>query len=227
MFAKPSVFKENAELIKRLQGGARFPPDHDPPKTIRDSGFANAVNEAVFEDFRWFGSMMNISSADLWMVEETPKTLVSNIQTTDPELGRTYKVFYNGVEMGDLQVTEGHGSFEIDDQKRLAARTARAYLHLHNARFLPYDDIHGFLALIEVQLGTWEGGYEPSWARARLAATQVLTGYLWEVMASEDAVPWLLHHVDGPYWMVRHETEHWKAKGFDPLVEWKGDRRHR
>lgn len=171
--------------------------------------------------------MMNISSADPWMVEETPKTLVSNIQTTDPELGRTYKVFYNGVEMGDLQITDGHGSFEIDEQKRLEAKTARAYLHLQNVRFLPYEHVHGFLSLIEVHLGSWEGGYDPSWARARLAATQVLTGYLWEVMACEDAVPWLLHQVDGPYWMVQHETEHWKKSGFDPLVEWKGDRKQR
>lgn len=229
MFGKPSVFKEYKGLIVSLQTGERTPPQHRRPGAVTDSGFESFATEdaqAIFEGFDYFGALLNRHVEDPWMIEEQPETLLKTRQIEGPSLGRTYKVSYNGVPMGSLQVTAGFhlpSSLHNDVEWHRKNRAAIVAVELDNLRFIPYTHAVGFVAAIELFVGPWQDGVT-SRSRARLEASARLTGYLWEVMRQEEAIPQFRHRIEGPYDLLKTTTDHWKAEGVDPFARWGGDR---
>lgn len=231
MFGKPHIIKEYAGLIKQLEQGERRPAQHVRPHRVTDSGFesfATAGVQAVFEGFEYFGSLMNQHIADPWTVEETPDTLVKDLLSDSPELGRTYLVYYNGVTLGRLQVTEGsnmNGGLREDISWHRENRAAYATLELDELRFVAYDDVLSLVSAVELLVGPFQDN-DIARPRARSIAAAALTGYLWEVIRSGDEyVPSFDHRVNGPYDLLKLTTDHWKEGGVDPFERWNGDRR--
>jgi hypothetical protein len=224
MFGKPSLSNEYARIIRQLEEGERHVPQHNRPKSIHDSGFESFVtpaHEVLFEDFNWFGALMNRQTADPWAVEETPDTLLKDLD--DPDLGRTYNVYYNAVMMGRLQIGIGDLHSLLHPQEFIHKRSARAFLQLNWLRFVPYDDAHQFVSALGLLLGRFEE-HEAAYARAAAAATAALMGYLWESVRVEDAVMDFEYRTEGPYDLLLQTTDHWKANGIDPFESWNGDR---
>jgi len=230
MFGKPSQTKELAGLIKKLEQGERRPAQHVRPETVTDKGFhsfATAGVQAVFGGFEYFGALLNQHVAEAWTIEETDDTRVKDIRSDSPELGRTYQVFYNGVKLGRLQVTEGSnmsGAFKVEIEWRRENRAAHATLDLDYLRFIAYDDVLSLISAIELFVGPFENN-DIARPRAKANAAAALTGYLWEVQrADEQYVPSFEHRVEGPYDLLKLTTDHWKEGGVDPFERWNGDR---
>ncbi|WP_284339069.1 hypothetical protein [Devosia nitrariae] len=229
MFGKPSILKEYAGLARQLEEGERRPPQHERPRSVTDKGFASFATsgvQAVFEAFEYFGTLMNRQVSDPWTIEETSDTLVKDIRSDSPELGRTYRVYYNGVRMGRLQVTEGVTADGLgkDIEWHREHRSAYVILELDNLRFVPYDDVLSMVSTVELLVGVFDDN-DLARARAKSSAAAALTGYLWEVMrAGDEYVPPFEHRVDGPYDLLKITTDHWKERGIDPFERWDGDR---
>lgn len=229
MFGKPSIFKEHAGLIKALENGQRKPAEHVRPNAITDSGFtsfATADARAVFDGFEYFGALMNQHVADPWTVEEQADTLIKTFQLDDPALGRTYRIFYNSVPMGKIQVTAGvhpEGLLKDDINWHRENRAAIAFVELDNLRFVPYQHALSLVSAVYLFIGQFEDG-ERSRTRSRSEAAALLTGYLWEAIRYDDLIAEFHERIDGPYDLLRITTDHWKDGGVDPFERWNGDR---
>ncbi|WDR05563.1 hypothetical protein PSQ90_14995 [Devosia rhodophyticola] len=229
MFGKPSITM-NSRLIKQLEEGERRPAQHERPRSVTDKGFNSFATpgiQAVFEGFDFFGALMNQHIAKPWTIEETGDTLVKDWSSDSPELGRTYQVFYNGVTLGRLQVTEGAntaGGFREKIEWHRENRAAHALLELNQLRYVPYEDVLSLVSTIELLVGPFENN-DIARPRARANAAAALTGYLWEVQRADDQyAPDFEHRVDGPYDLLKLTTDHWKEGGIDPFERWNGDR---
>lgn len=230
MFGKPRVSKEYASVIEKLESGERRRPEHRRPRSVTDSGFDSFATTgviAVFEGFEYFGALLNRQVSDPWTVEETAETLVMDYRGDSPELGRTYVLFFNGVRVGRVQVTEGFneaGGFRETLEWHRVNRAARVLIDIDYLRFIPFDDALSIISAIELFLGNFEDG-NAARLLAKLKASAALTAYLWEVVRADDGhVPRFDHRVEGPYDLLKQTTERWKAEGIDPFVRWNGDR---
>ena len=228
MFGKPTLRQEYANIIRQIEDGERLPPDHQPPKSIRDSGFETFITPAhqvFFEHFKWFGVMMNHKTSDPWCIEELPDTLVRDYQSDSPEIGRRYRVFYNACNMGTLQVLPaGDVLKDIEDWKN--APEAHAILQLNYLQFVPWDEAAALVRAVEVLMGRFED-YDAAWARASAAATAALSAHLWEVVRVPDIAMDFYHSTHGPYDTVRETNARWESSGLDPMEKWSGDRPQR
>lgn len=228
MFGKPSVVKEHAVLIKKLENGERKPAQHDRPQSLdgRFKSFLTAGAQTTFEGFDYFAAILNQHIAEPWTVEETGDTHIKDIMSDSPSLGRTYEVFYNGVKLGRVQVGEGLTIDGIgkDINWHREHRSAYVILELDYLRFVPYDHAISLVSAVELFTGAFETN-DISRPRARSAATEALSGHLWEIMrAGDEYVPSFDHRITGPYDLLQYSTEHWKECGLDPFERWKGDR---
>lgn len=220
--------KEYAGIIKQIESGERMPPSHDIPRSIREPGegfesFRSPAHDIFFEDFRWLQTMMNHNTAEPWCIEEMSDTLIRDLASDRPELGRRYRVYYNSCTMGTLQVHPG-GFGLLDPERFKRERKAWAIVDLEYLRFIPWDHAIGFVRTVHFQLGAFPD-YDTAWAKASAAATEALTGYLWEAMRIDDLVMDFNHSFEGPYEVVQQTTEHWaNDPKFDPLRQWNGDR---
>ncbi|MAN77453.1 MAG: hypothetical protein CML24_09750 [Rhizobiales bacterium] len=228
MFGKPSINKEYSKLITQLETGERNQPTHVRPRAVTDNGlesFATPGVQAVFEGFEFFGVLLNRQVSDPWTIEETGETRVRDVRSDSPELGRTYTVYFNGVRLGRIQVTEGFQPEGINKplEWHRENRAARIILDLAWMRFVPYDDAFSLLYALELLLARRGKDMRD---RARHAATAALTGYVWEALRVDDIVPDLLHWTEGPYDLLVETSAHWKESGIDPFTQWDGDRSH-
>lgn len=164
---------------------------------------------------------MNFQLPDAWAVEETPDTLLKDLE--DPDLGRTYRIYYKPIMLGTLQVGIGDLSVLLRPEEFIHKRSARAVLDLHWLRFVPYDDAHQLVVTIDLLLGPF-AERDAAYARASAAATAALTRYLWESVRVEDVVMVFGHSTEGPYELLRRTTDQWKANSIDPFERWNGDR---
>lgn len=228
MFGKPTIFKEHAGLIRELETGARRPAEHVRPTAVTDSGFESFATpdaQAIFSGFEYFAALLNQHVADPWTVEEQGKTLLNTMQIEGPALGRTYVVFYNGVNLGKIQVTAGFhvGGFREGVEWHLENRAAIVFVELDYLRFVPFNHALSLISSIEFFVGPFQDG-DTSRTRARLEASASLTGYLWEAVRYDDLVAEFYHRIEGPYDLLKQTTDHWKAEGVDPFERWGGDR---
>lgn len=228
MFGKPSIVKENAGLIKQLENGERRPAQHVRPQALdtRFKSFVTGGAEAIFEGFDYFAALLNQHVALPWTIEETGDTHIMDILSDSPSLGRTYKIFYNSVKTGRLQVSDGSSVGGIGEGIEWHRQQGEAYviLELDNLRFVPYDHALSMVSAVELFIGPFENN-DVATHRARSNAAEALSGHLWEVMrAGDEYVPSFDHRVTGPYELLRHTTNHWKEGGVDPFERWNGDR---
>ena len=177
----------------------------------------------MFEDFRWFGAVLNRNIADPWAIEELPDTNVRDMAADGPEYGRRYQIYYNACEMGTLQVTLGGHEWIMQPEKFAENRQARALLDLDYLRFVPYGDAHSLVSAVIMHTGPFID-YATASARASALATAALTKHLWETVRVPDAAMDFEHQTEGSYELLRHTTDHWKKNGIDPFEKWGGDR---
>jgi hypothetical protein len=226
MFSRRTLEKDYAGIIKQIEDGERRAPKHRPPHSIRDSGFNSFVtsaHEIMFEDFRWFGAMMNQNVSEPWSIEELPDTLVRDFTADSPDIGRRYRVHFNSCDLGTLQVTAG-GIASLRSAEEFSSHPeARVLVDLDYLRFVPFDDVHSFLSAIGMFVGRFEER-DAAVAVASAAATAALTGYLWETVRRPDSVVSFHQQLEGPYDLVRLTTKHWEKSGIDPFAMWSGDR---
>lgn len=228
MFGKPSLFTEYAGVIRQLEQGERRPAQHERPGAVTDGGFetlATAAVRAMFDGFEYFAALLNQNITEPWTVEETGDTLVSDPGSDSPDLGRTYRVYYNAVRLGRIQVTNGfhpEGLWQSVEWHR-ENRAARVLVDLDYLRFVPYNDAISLISMVELFVGHFDDS-AAAHLRAKAEATTALTGYLWEVQRAEDYVPSFDHTTEGPYDHLHRITRGWKERGFDPFERWNGDR---
>jgi hypothetical protein len=225
--AKPSLRKQYENVVREIEEGERRTPQHDIPRSIMGSGngfesFRTPSHDLFFQDFRWFQTILNRQVPDPWCVEELSDTLIRDFYSDSPDLGRRYCLYYNNCQIGLLQVRpSGFNVLEVERFRQ--DRQAWVTLDMNYLRFLPWDDVFGFLTAVHFLIGDFTEN-ETSRAKASAEATQALTGHMWESMRVEDAVLGFDHHLEGPYTLVQQTTEHWASGGIDPIARWGGDR---
>ena len=230
MFGKPRASKEYANVIAKLENGKRRVPQHVRPGSLSDAGFPSFITngvQATFEGFEFFGALMNRQVTDPWTVEETGEPLIADYLSDGPELGRKYRVYFNGFPVGQLQVGGGlheDGGFSASIDWHRENRAARVLVRLDYLRFIPFDDALSFVSTVQLLVGRFQDR-DTAYLLAKLNASAALTGYLWEVQRADDEyVPSFNHRVEGPYDLLRQTTDHWVAQGIDPFERWAGDR---
>ncbi|RWQ80741.1 MAG: hypothetical protein EOS85_15845 [Mesorhizobium sp.] len=222
------VHKDFDGIKKEIEDGERHPPEHKQPNALAEGGvktYVTRADEIVFDDFQWFGTMMNRDVADPWAIEEMEDTEIRDFGSEAPEYGRRYRVYYNACDMGTLQV-RSDGFDVLNDERFAANRRAKALLELHNLRFVPYDDALSLVRAVVLHLGPFEDR-EKAWDTASAEATATLSGHLWETVRVADTVMTFDHRTSGPYELVRRTTDHWKKCDIDPFEKWGGDRPQR
>ncbi|NKK58784.1 hypothetical protein GFM44_23075 [Rhizobium leguminosarum bv. viciae] len=219
------VRKDFSGIIAQLEG-ERHKPQHKQPASLAAGGaitsWIRPQHETLFEDFRWFAALMNRHVADEWAIEELPTTDARGYE--GPDIGRMYEVWYNACKVGRMQVTLGSGSLLSDDKER----SARVELKMNYLRFIDYRDAHSLLYEIGLLTGTFDRANADTFrAKAASAATDALTGYLWEAVRQPDIDPWFDFTAEGSYDILYDQVEHWRKNGIDPMTKWGGDRDNR
>jgi hypothetical protein len=218
------VHKDFSGIIKQLEG-ERHVPRHRQPESLAAGGaiasWIRPEHETLFDDFKWFGALLNNHLPDPWAIEELPKTDARGYE--GPEIGRMYEVWYNACKVGRFQVTVGSGVLLRRD-KSADKRGARLELELNYLRFIPYQDARGLLYELALMVGDFDmDNADASRAKAHALAADALGGHLWETVRNPDFDPIFDFKVDGSYALLRDQNERWKASGFDPMTNG-GDR---
>lgn len=218
------VHKDYSGVIAQLEG-ERHVPRHQQPESLVAGGaiksWIRPEHEVLFDDFRWFGALLNRHLADPWAVEELPKTDARGYE--GPEIGRMYELWYNACKVGRLQVTLGSGMLLRRDKSE-DKRAACLELDLNYLRWIPYRDARGLLYELVMMVGSFDmDNAEASRAKARTIAAEALSGHLWEAMRNPDIDPMFDFQVEGSYDLLRDQVDHWKSHGFDPMANG-GDR---
>lgn len=219
------LHKDYDAIKKDIEEGERHVPQHKQPTELAKGGvksYVHKADEILFEDFRWFGTMLNREIAEPWAIEEMEDTSLRELGSEAPEYGRRYQVYYNSRKMGTVQVRAG--GFDVLDEKRFSAnRRATALIDLYNLRFVPYEHAISLVRAIIFFIGPFRDR-DTAWDRATAEATAALAGYAWETIRVPELVQDFDHRTEGPYELVRHTTEHWKKNDIDPFEKWGGDR---
>ncbi|MBX5192434.1 hypothetical protein HJB86_26670 [Rhizobium sp. NZLR3b] len=219
------VRKDYAGIIEQLEG-QRHKPQQKQPNSLAAGGaivsWIRPEHEVLFEDFRWFAAVLNQHLPDPWAIEELPRTDARGYE--GPEIGRMYEVWYNACKVGRMQVTVGSGLLLRQDKSE-DERAARVELTLNYLRFIPYEDARALLYELHLMIGPFKfNDAESSRSRAGALAADELGGHLWECVRNSDFDPIFDFLVDGPYDLLREQTDRWKKHGIDPMVKWGGDR---
>jgi len=206
--------------------GERHVPKHRQPATLIEGGaiasWINEAHEIHFDDFRWFGALLNLRLSHPWSVEELPET---NLRGYDgPEIGRRYQVWFNACKIGTIQVKVGSFS-ALDPEKFADNRKARAELKLHFLRFVPYDDAYNLLYQLGLYIRSFDHqDIEGSHSAAKTEAVHALTAHLWDVVREPEYEETFEFIVEGSYDVFQDQVRHWKSTSFDPMEKWGGDR---
>ncbi len=218
------VHKDYSGIIAQLEG-ERHVPRHQQPKSLAAGGaiksWIRPEHETLFEDFRYFGAVLNRHLPDPWSIEELPTTDARGYE--GPEIGRMYEVWYNACKVGRFQVTLGSGMLLRRDKSE-DKRSACLELDLNYLRWIPYHDARGLLYELVMMVGSFDqDNPEASRARAMTIAAEALGGHLWEAVRNPDLDPMFDFRVDGTYDLLRDQVDHWKKHDFDPMANG-GDR---
>lgn len=218
------VHKDYSGIIAQLEG-ERHVPRHQQPKSLAAGGaiasWIRPEHQTLFEDFRWFGALLNRHLPDPWAIEELPRTDARGYDS--PDIGRMYRVFYNACEVGRFQVTLGAGML-LSQDKSPDKRSACLELELNYLRFIRYSDARGLLYELALMVGDFDrDNGDACRAKAQALAAEALGGYLWEAVRNPDLDPMFDFRVEGSYYLLRDQNEHWIKHGHNPMANG-GDR---
>lgn len=218
------IHKSYSDVKIDIEKGERHKPQHKQPKSLIDGGAIKsritAAHEILFDDFRWFGVLLNSDVAEAWAVEELNDTDISGFE--GPRAGRRYQVYYNACRMGTIEVTIG--GFEWYSREAFAQnRQARVEVELDYLRFAPFQDAHSLIYSIALYIGPCGDDGEAARSKAASIATAALTGHLWESVRKPDIDMRFSFRTEGPYELLRRGTDHWKAKDVDLFEKLDGD----
>lgn len=150
------IHKDYSGIIAQLEG-ERHVPRHRQPESLAAGGaiksWIRPEHETLFEDFQWFGTILNRHRADPWSIEELPSTDARGYDGR--EIGRMYEVWYNACKVGRFQVTLGSGALLRRDKSE-DKRSARIDLDLDYLRFIPYQDARGLLYELALMVGPFD-----------------------------------------------------------------------
>lgn len=205
--------------LKQLNGERRS-PKHVQPQSLAGGGVhpssIQPEHQVLFEDFRWFGALINKHIPKPWAIEELPTTVARGYDS--PDIGRNYKVWYNACEVGSFQITVGSAALfnrSIPGEERSAVLD----LSLNYLRFIPYQNAHGLLYGLSLLIGDFrKERADTCRALARAQAADALGGYLWEAIRAPDIDPTFTFRAEGSYDLVRDRTNEWLQSGYDPLA---------
>lgn len=211
----------------QIEEGERHKPQHQQPISLAAGGaIASRItpaHEILFEDFRWFGAVLNQHVTEPWSIEELNDTSARGYDA--PNIGRQYHIWYNACRMGRMQVTCGGRDWLSKPEGFADNRLACVEIELNYLRFVPYEDALSLISHIARFIG--EGNFEDdecSRIVARDEGAHVLAQHLWEVVRQPDIDPHFEYSIQGPYALLRDMVDHWKTNGIDPFEKWKGDR---
>ncbi|RUW49791.1 hypothetical protein EOA32_21405 [Mesorhizobium sp. M1A.F.Ca.ET.072.01.1.1] len=220
------IHKDFSAIRLAILEGERHKPKHDQPKSLIEGGavrsFITAAHEVLFDDFRWFGAVLNQHLSEGWAIEEINDTDVRSFD--GPEVGRRYRVFYNACQMGTIQVTVGGSDWIFHPEEFADNRKARVGLELDYLRFVPFGAAHSLVTTLALYVGQFSHDSEGARERASTIANSALAGHLWESVRTPDIDTTFEFRSEGPYELLRHIVAHWKSSGIDPFEKWDGDR---
>ena len=134
-----------------------------------------------------------------------------------PIFGRRFVVFFNRIEMGDIEVSPTGGIWGQE-------HGVEARLQLRHLGLVPFVDARQLVASIELLCGP-SGTREVVWAQANGAAIVAMTGYLWDAVRvdANEAIPLFEHDSHGPGTALRESVAHWTKNNVAPesLVAWR------
>jgi hypothetical protein len=173
--------KPKKKFVKRLLQSEPITPKHQQPKTIGGE-FGSLVSKEdrlFFEDFADFGVVVNWWLADeyvgrRWRLQELPETELTLHGVFDhgPTFGRSYAVFYNQVQVGELEL-EPFG-YRADRPK------LTTHIHLEYVRLLAFSTIRDFLAAIAMH--TCDDSRDSAeYFEAQQTIDRALTEALWQI----------------------------------------------
>lgn len=221
------VHTDYSGIKVQIEEGERHKPQHQQPTSLAAGGaiasWIRPAHEILFEDFRWFGAVLNQHVAEPWSIEELNDTNARGYDA--PDIGRQYHIWYNACRMGRMQVTCGGSDWVFKPEGFADNRRACVEIELNYLRFVPYDDAHNLISQIILFIGRFdfEDG-ERSRVLARGEGADVLAGHLWEAVRQSDIDPHFEYSIQGPYELLRHTVDHWTTSGIDPFEKWGGDR---
>ena len=221
------VIKPDYSRIKaQIEYGERHKPLHQQPTSLAGGGaivsWIEEKHEILFEDFRWFGAVLNPHLAEQWSIEEINDTSAKGYDA--PDIGRQYHIWYNAFHMGRMQVTCGD-YWSPNMQSFAENRQANVKIELNCLNFVPYEDALNLISQIILYIGTYNANAgESERIRAQGLASHALAGHLWEVVREPDYSSCFDFSFEGPYDLLRISNDHWSKKGIDPFKKWGGDR---
>ena len=137
-------------LIKELFETGPVEPKYSSAKSIESGGSGTTwgisdADRQFFRDFDRFAELINSQNQDgPWQLQEAEKTelLRSSLDADGPVFGRGYKVFYNQMLLGDVEICAGY-KYESASNPSVTMR-----VELSDVRLLPFDEIRFFLLFL-------------------------------------------------------------------------------
>ncbi|GGF24182.1 hypothetical protein GCM10011321_14430 [Youhaiella tibetensis] len=200
MFGGGKIQREYKDVIAAIEKGSRRDPQHNPAASIEKDGAAllRPEHRIVWSDFGRFGEIINVAMHHgPWSFEETDRVTFG---FDGPDYGRHYRVWYNDMPAGSLQIgvahlmmaTEGHG--------------AMAELDLDFPQLVPEPELRDMLRTMSFMFMRKDDGVAMR-AQADLEVLQIMTRHLWEVQRRPDLVLGMHWRFEGPY---EHYSEYLK-----------------
>ncbi|MFD1199950.1 hypothetical protein ACFQ3K_16790 [Brucella gallinifaecis] len=221
------VTKPDYSHIKsQIEEKERHKPQHRQPTSLADGGaivsWINEAHEILFDDYRWFGAVLNQHVSEPWAIEEINDTFADGIAS--PDIGRQYHVWYNACQIGKIQVTLGSYS-SLHPERFSKNRRADVAIWLNYLNFVPYADALSLISQIILYTGSYDiSDGNPARVRALNLASNALSSHLWEVIREADYSPRFDYSYEGPYELLQHIVDIWSENGTDPYQKWGGDR---
>ncbi len=203
------IQRDYKDIIHGIKNGQRREPRHDPASGIEQDGttMMRPEHRIVWDDFRQFGETLNVAMHHgPWSFEETNKV---EFGFDGPDYGRHYRIWYNQLPAGSLQIgvahllmaTEGHG--------------ANGEIDLDFPQLAPEGEVRDMLRALSFMFMKNDDGPTMR-AKADLEVLQIMSRHLWEVQREPDYVHSLHWRFEGPY---EHYSEYLQPRQVLPSFD--------
>jgi hypothetical protein len=170
---------ERDRLLAALFKTVPIEPKHEHPTKLTGEwpdDMATVYQHACFADFDMFADSINCFhvpdgawEGGPWRLQELSDTEIVNFD--HPQFGRRYKVFYNQIEVGLVEV----GAFSRYDGK--TKPEVSTHVSIHYADLLPFYELSGFLESLAARNAA---GSAEEFAKSKFAIVRALLACLWE-----------------------------------------------